>query len=213
MNFIPIFPLDLISFPSETLNLHIFEPPYVELVNDCLDQKRNFGIPARDGRDQGDLGTLMEITDVITRYSNGELDIKTRAVAVFRVLELLKPADEKLYGGAIVSYTDNVLSNGSSPIAAKLISDVKHLYELLNVQEKFPADTSGFTSYSLAHLVGLSRDQEYELLGIFTEIQRLEYIRRHLATITPLLRKLEDMKKRVQMNGHFQNLSAKDLNL
>ena len=45
-NFIPIFPLNIVLYPGETLNLHIFEPRYKELVKECFSNKKPFGIPA-----------------------------------------------------------------------------------------------------------------------------------------------------------------------
>ncbi|RZK88875.1 MAG: peptidase, partial [Hymenobacter sp.] len=34
MRLLPLFPLNLVAFPGEKLNLHIFEPRYRELVRD-----------------------------------------------------------------------------------------------------------------------------------------------------------------------------------
>ena len=34
-NFIPIFPLNLVVYPGEKLNLHIFEPRYKQLIREC----------------------------------------------------------------------------------------------------------------------------------------------------------------------------------
>jgi hypothetical protein len=68
-------------------------------------------------------------------------------------------------------------------------------------------------SYEIGHLVGFSREQEYEMLQLFTEVQRLEYIRRHLKEIIPTIQELEEMKARIQRNGHFRDLSTGDLNL
>jgi ATP-dependent Lon protease len=42
---LPLFPLNLVVFPHEKLNLHIFEPRYRQLVRDCLEQNLTFGIP------------------------------------------------------------------------------------------------------------------------------------------------------------------------
>ena len=36
-NFIPIFPLNVVLYPGEILNLHIFEPRYKELVKECFE--------------------------------------------------------------------------------------------------------------------------------------------------------------------------------
>lgn len=139
------------------------------------------------------------------------MDIRTRGVSVFRILHRLDEVPDKLYSGAIVNYPPNVTEAGDSKIARNIVTEVKRLYALLNVSEKFPAGRDVMLSYELGHLVGLSLQQEYELLGIFTEIQRLEYLRRHLAGIIPVIQELETMKQRIQRNGHFRDLSLDDL--
>jgi len=44
-NFIPIFPLGIVVYPGESLNLHIFEPRYRELILECIENSKPFGIP------------------------------------------------------------------------------------------------------------------------------------------------------------------------
>jgi Lon protease-like protein len=77
-NFIPIFPLGVVIYPGEDLNLHIFEPRYKQLITECHQQKKLFGIPAIIESRLQDYGTLMEITEITTVHENGEMDIKTR---------------------------------------------------------------------------------------------------------------------------------------
>ena len=43
---ISLFPLNLIVYPGEDLNLHVFEPRYRELINECLEEETTLGIPA-----------------------------------------------------------------------------------------------------------------------------------------------------------------------
>jgi hypothetical protein len=50
-------------------------------------------------------------------------------------------------------------------------------------------------------------------MGLFKEIHRLEYLRRHLNNMMPVIKELENMKERISRNGHFRNLSLDDLNL
>lgn len=212
-NFIPIFPLDVIVYPEEPLHLHIFEPKYKQLIKECIEEKKPFGIPVALDKKVKEYGTLMEITELTKEYENGEMDIKTRGQKIFRVLEVVKSIPDKLYSGAIVNYPDNKLEQDTTDLAALVLKEVKRLYALLEVEEKFPADTSKAISYEIAHYIGLTKEQEYELLHLFTEVQRLEYIRRHLKNIVPLIKELEEVKARIQMNGHFQNLSPGDLDL
>jgi Lon protease-like protein len=211
-NFIPIFPLNIVVYPGEPLNLHIFEPKYKQLIRECLDQKKNFGIPAVMEKKLEEYGTVMEITELVKEYENGEMDIRTRGVKIFRVLEIIKEIPDKLYSGAIVNYPVNVTEHGDSELARRVFEEVKRLYALLNVSEKFPEKNS-MVSYEIAHFVGLTKEQEYELFSIFTEIQRLEYLRRHLNHMTKTVQELERLKERIQMNGHFRNLSQGDFEL
>ena len=76
-NFIPIFPLSIVVYPGESLNLHIFEPRYKQLINECFTQKKLFGIPAVIESRLQDFGTLIRISEITTIHDNGEMDIKT----------------------------------------------------------------------------------------------------------------------------------------
>lgn len=213
INFLPIFPLDIIVYPGEVLNLHIFEPRYKQMIRECLKENKSFGIPTVLNGQMQEYGTQMEITELVKEYENGELDIRTRGKAVFRVLEIVKSIPDKLFQGAIADFPANTMQHGESDIARIIYEEVKRLYTLLNVEEKFPAHKSEAIAYEVAHFVGLSRQQEYELLCLFSEVQRLEYIRRHLNQILPTIKELEEVKARIKRNGHFRDLSLKDFNL
>ena len=60
-NFVPIFPLAIVVYPGEDLNLHIFEPKYKQLINECHDQKKPFAIPVVLESKMNELGSLVEI--------------------------------------------------------------------------------------------------------------------------------------------------------
>src|SRR5882672_3705135 len=103
-NFIPIFPLGIVVYPGENLNLHIFEPRYKQLIKECHELKKPFGIPTVIEEHMKDFGSLVMITEISTVYDNEELDIKTTGEKVFRILEIIKSVPDKLYSGAIVNY-------------------------------------------------------------------------------------------------------------
>jgi hypothetical protein len=50
--------------------------------------------------------------------------------------------------------------------------------------------------------------EEYELLGLMNELQRQEYIKRHLTKVLPMVAEMEGLKEKIKLNGHFQNLSG-----
>ncbi|RYG05032.1 MAG: peptidase S16 [Chitinophagaceae bacterium] len=212
-NFIPIFPLSLVVYPGETLPLHIFEPRYKQLVKECFESKRTFGVPAVLNNKMQEMGTLLEITSVVKEYENGEMDIMTKGVQIFTVLEHIKAIPDKLYSGAIVNYPQNILSAPNRELMTKVITAVKELHRLLNISKDFKKPEDQLNSYDIGHHAGMSIEEEYELLGLMKELQRQEYIRRHLQKVLPMLVEMEALKEKVKLNGHFRNLSPLDLDI
>lgn len=212
-NFIPIFPLGIVVYPGESLNLHIFEPRYIQLVNECFTDKKPFGIPTVINNTLNEMGTLVEITEMTTKYDNGEMDIKTRGVKVFRTLEVIKQVPDKLYSGAIVNYPDNIEDPGKRANMQKVVTAIRELHRLLKVQKEFKKPDEELTSYDIAHHAGLSLEEEYELLGLLKEVQRQEYLKRHLRKVLPVIAEMEQLKEKIKLNGHFKNLSSMDFDL
>jgi len=209
-NFIPIFPLGVVVYPEEQLNLHIFEPRYKQLIADCIKENKPFGIPAVIEKKVVEYGTLVEVVSIQKEYENGELDVVTRGTRVFRVLEIIPSIPDKLYTGAIVSYPDNQFRTNER-LQAQVLQALRELHHLLQVNKGFKKPDGELSAYDLAHHAGLSLDEEYEMLHLFQELQRLEYLKRHLMKVLPLMAEMEKLKDRVKLNGHFRNLTAGDL--
>jgi len=206
-NFIPIFPLALVVYPGEELNLHIFEPRYKQLIQDCIDAKKPFGIPPVINEKMSEMGTLVEIVEITTRYDNGEMDIKTRGLDVFRVLEVIKELPDKLYSGAIVTYPQNQ-GTGKRTLMQKVVETIRELHVLLKVSKTFKKPDEELWSYDVAHHAGLSLSEEYDLLCLLHELQREEYLKQHLLKVIPVVAEMETLKERIKLNGHFKNLSG-----
>lgn len=206
-NFISIFPLNIIVYPNEKLNLHIFEPRYIQLVNDCFANKKSFGIITVIDEKISDFGTLVEVEEVVKIYDNGKMDITTKGLRVFVVLELIKTIPDKLYNGAIVNYPDNA-EYINYKLMSKVLTDVRLLHELLIVSKDFKKADDCLCSYDIAHHVGLSIKEEYELLEILQENQRLEFIKRHLVKTLITLNGVENLKSIIKLNGHFRELKG-----
>lgn len=212
-NFIPIFPLGLVIYPEEKLHLHIFEPRYKQLIRECHTSGKPFGIPTVLNNRLQDNGTLVEITGIAQEYENGELDIHAKGIKVFRTLEVIKSVPDKLYSGAIVNYPVNILEDGNEKLMQSIVNGVKEVHRLLNITKDFKKPDKELNAYDVAHHAGLSIDEEYEFLGLMRELQRQEYLKRHLQKVLPMLLEMEQLKEKVKLNGHFRNLSPLDLNI
>lgn len=211
-NFIPIFPLGIVVYPGENVNLHIFEPRYKQLVTESFAENKPFGIPAVIEQRLQDYGTLVKISEIAEIMENGEMDIKTEGIKVFRILEIIKEVPDKLYSGAIVNYPEN-FKEGNPEIMLQVTKSIRELHKLLKVHKDFKKKDPELNAYDLAHHIGLSLEEEYELLGLFDERQRQEYLKRHLKKIIPLVAEMELLKKKIKLNGHFKNLAGFDFNL
>lgn len=209
-NFIPIFPLGIVVYPGESLHLHIFEPRYKQLISECYQAKKPFGVPTVIDNKMRDYGSLVEITELSKVHDNGEMDIKTSGVKVFRVLEVIKEIPEKLYSGAIVNYPDT-FEKGNPELMRKVMKGIRDLHQLLKVTKEFKQEDAGVKCYDVAHHIGLSLEEEYELLGLMDERQRQEYLKRHLTKVIPMIAEMEQLKEKIKLNGHFKNLGGFDL--
>src|SRR5215467_7833035 len=206
-NFIPIFPLGIVVYPGENVNLHIFEPQYKQLITECYSQKKPFGIPTVIEKRLQDYGSLTEITELTKIYDNGEMDIKTRGSKIFRILEVIKEVPDKLYSGAIVNYPETN-EEGNRELMKKVMNSIRELHKLLRVDKNFKKEDDEVKAYDVAHHVGLSLEEEYEMLHLLQERQRQEYLKRHLTRVIPLVAEMEQLKEKIKLNGHFKNLAG-----
>ncbi|MEN9685938.1 MAG: hypothetical protein RLZZ28_1724 [Bacteroidota bacterium] len=206
-NYLPVFPLCLVVYPGESLNLHIFEPRYQQLVKECYAEAKPFGIPTVLNNEVAEMGCTVEITEIAEIYPDGKMDIRTRGLSVFRVLEIVQPVAGKLFSGAIVNYPGNNLLPQTA-IMQKMLEAVRELHQLLQVKKDFKKPIDEMLSYDLAHHAGLTLEQEYELLCLLHELQRLEYLKRHLKKTLPIMSSMENLKEKIQQNGHFKDLKG-----
>jgi Lon protease-like protein len=209
-NFIPIFPLGIVVYPGEDLNLHIFEPRYKQLIAECNTAKKPFGIPTVIQNKVQDYGSLVEIVEMTKVYDNGEMDIKTRGIRIFRILEMIKDVPDKLYSGAIVNYPETY-EKGNPEAMRKVMAAIRQLHQVLKVSKDFKKEDAELHAFEVAHHVGLSLEEEYELLHLLDERQRQEYLKRHLNRVLPVLAEMETLKEKIKLNGHFKNLGGFDM--
>ena len=210
-NFIPIFPLEIVVFPEEKVNLHIFEDRYVEMISECAAKNKPFGIIPVIKENVAETGTLVEITNMAEIFADGRMNITVKGISVIRTLEVLKTVPDKLYSGAIVSHMENEIKVIPKPMV-KILQSLRTLHKLLQVEKNFTKADDELTSYDVAHHAGLSFEQEYEFLNLLKEEQRLEYLRRYLNKALPIAAGIESLKKKIQLNGHFKELKGFNFN-
>ncbi len=204
---LPFFPLQSIFFPGETVPLHIFEERYKQLINDCRSEALTFGIPVFI--DNGiAYGTEVQLVEVVTTYENGEMDVICVARQVFRVETFENQLNDKLYAGGQVKFLENI-SDADDEMKEKVLAGIEELYAMMEVPFT-PIAVDKFHSFVLIHKMGLSMAQEYELLLMTRESERLNYILDHLQNTMAVLSEVDRTKKTIELNGHFKNFDPLD---
>ena len=209
-DFLPLFPLKMVVFPGEHLNLHVFEPRYKQLIRECEENGVTFGMPAFINNKIMEMGTELELVAIEKKYANGEMDIITQGIGLFKINELFDVTPKKLYSGADI--TRLAEEDGSEPeLNARILEELKELFRILGVEKKMPENANDFVTRDVAHHVGFSIEQEYDFLCITSEIKRQEFIYEHLERLVPIVREMERLRLKAQLNGHFKNAMPPDV--
>lgn len=204
---LPLFPLKSVFYPGEMVPLHIFEDRYKQLIDDCRKEALTFGIPVYIDNAIS-YGTEVQLVEVVNSYESGEMDVVCVARQVFKVLSFQKQIEGKLYAGGEVEFLE-IENDADESLREEVLQKVEELYDIMDVPFT-KTSPKQFNSYSLAHKMGLSFEQEYELLLMTRETDRLNFIKSHLQTTTNILIELNRTKDVIEMNGHFKNFDPLD---
>lgn len=204
---LPMFPLQSIFFPGETVPLHIFEDRYKQLINDCRNEAITFGIPVFIN---GSIryGTEVQLVEVVNSYEGGEMDVSCVARQAFKVLTFDNKMEDKPYAVGVVQFIENV-NDVNDTDKKEVLDKVEELYHLMDVPFN-PIPIEKFSSYILIHKMGLSFEQEYELLQMSKESERYVYIKNHLMTTIAVLKEIDRTKQMIKLNGDFKNFDPLD---
>ena len=200
-NVIPLFPLELVAFPGESVNLHIFEPRYKDLVNDIIDGDRIFGIPPFINK-KIEFGTIVKIQSVENLYKDGRMDIITKAEKVFKVLKYDNPGEGKKYAVGYISLISNY-SDEDPLMKHNLLEKLDLFFNLIEVVNNVKLKED-LVSFEIIHKLGLPIELEYELLKMEKESERQEYLLNYLDKTIPFLERAKRVKEIVKLNGHFR---------
>ena len=136
---IPIFPLsNFIMFPGTTVPLNIFEPRYLQMVNDSMKKHRMIGMiqPKKSGElkrpDLYEVGCIGKITS-FNETEDGRYLIIINGVSRFSIDQEIKT--DKLYRSCKVNYQkykedlDNKIVKFTLKDLDKILEDLKSLFE------------------------------------------------------------------------------------
>lgn len=199
----PLFPLGLVLYPGEQTPLHIFEPRYKEMVGRCMEQDEPFGIVLFEEDEMADVGCTARIVRIVEQYEDGRMDIVVEGEQRFRILDLYENESYLTVDGETIDEPEETPQRN---LQQRLITQHMRLLELAGrtVRPSLYQDVDTL-SYVIAPNAGLSSEQKQDVLEILTENKRVAYLVDHLEALIPRVRKMEDLRRRIQSNGHFKD--------
>jgi Lon protease-like protein len=194
----PLFPLEIVALPFETVPLHIFEPRYRTMITECLDRGSEFGIvwASEDGLRQ--VGCACEIAEVLDRHEDGRMDILTRGTRPFRLVEA---HDDLPYPAGTVEWLDDKPEQPDPSIAQAAHAAYAQLVEQATDAEPETERVEAMSAYAMAATVDFGLEAKQGLLSLRSENARLRLVTRLLRAALKRLDFIERAQARARSNG------------
>jgi len=183
---LPIFPLELVLLPGVPLPLHIFEPRYKEMIAECLEQKKPFGVVRASSDGVADIGCTAEIMSVTKKYDDGRMDILTRGVERFEVIQV---NEDREFLQAEISVVEDEPGKPAAEMVTQAVRLHAEIAKLAGAELSGPDEHAGNLSFLLAGSLPLDLDFKQNLLSTLSEAKRLEAVVGYLEAVLPGLRR------------------------
>ena len=180
---LPLFPLDVVLFPGENLPLHIFEPRYRLMINECYQEEKPFGIvlirPESEhlAEEPYLVGTMAEIV-ALDRLDDGRMNLIARGLQRFRILS--QHRQKPYLSGMVEVYKDEAWQEQSLTIYANQARELfdSYLQVLLEVVGKQDIDFNLPTapeelSHFIAYFLDVQNERKQQFLELTSTKQRL----------------------------------------
>jgi Lon protease-like protein len=198
MSELGLFPLPLVLLPTEQVPLHIFEDRYKELIGECLEEDRAFGLLFAEGDGIHEVGTSASVVEVLTEFDDGRLNILVEGGERFRVEELTS-------GRPFQTGVTTPLLDEDDPATDETIERALELFERLKEatgsEVEVPSADSPQLSYALAARVELDPEVKQALLQDTSERVRLERVCELLVDAETTVERHRRAAERASTNG------------
>jgi ATP-dependent Lon protease len=198
---IGLFPLGIVLLPTEQVPLHIFEERYKELIGECLDEDREFGLVFADDDGLRQIGTLAAVTEVLERFDDGRLNVVVEGRSRFRVVEL---TSGRSFDTAEVEPLEDEPDGATEQDVERALALFHRLVELTGTEVEEPDREAPDLSYSLAARFDFAAPLKQELLQETSERVRMHRLGGLLATAAEVIERQREIAERAQTNGKVE---------
>ena len=200
MSTIGLFPLGIVLLPGERVPLHIFEPRYKELINECLAVGTEFGIVLTDGLGLREVGTKAAVVELLERLPDGRLNILVEGRERFHVLQLTQ-------GRSFLTAEIAEVEDRAEPLqpeaTAECLAAYRRFAALAEIAVDEPMVELGNLSFEIAHHLDINPGPKQEFLEMLSENERLIRLRELLDQACLVLRR-RATEKVASLNGQVR---------
>jgi ATP-dependent Lon protease len=201
MEEIGLFPLGLVLLPTEQVPLHIFEPRYRELIRECLDHDREFGLVYSDDEGLRSVGTRAAVVEILEEFGDGRLDIVVAGRERFRLVEL---TSGRVFQTARVDRIADSLDPADPAVVERALDLFSRLMTLTGAELEAPDPESPQLSFELAACFEFTITLKQELLQSTSERLRLTRLCELLEGAAETLARQQEIGHRAQTNGKVE---------
>lgn len=201
-----LFPLNAVLFPGAVLNLHVFEPRYKQMINECLETGESFGVALiAEGAEAGDpnvmphdIGSIAEIVDV-QPLPFGRYFISTVGRERFRIQEIVSRDPYLTVEAELIEedFTEDQEIEELLPPLRALFDEYLEMLVEFSGQEtsiELPGDAQS-TSYLIGDTLQVAEAVKQRLLELNDTKQRLRAEYDFLEKLMPQLRRLLERRR------------------
>ena len=193
-----LFPLGIVLLPTEQIPLHIFEDRYQELIGECLDEEREFGLIYADDDGLREIGTRAAVTEVLDRFDDGRLNVVVEGRERFRLLEL---TEGRIFQTGLVEPVEEPEDPAETADADRALELFRKLVELTGAEVEPPPAGADQLSFELAGRFELAPELKQRLLQITSERERVKVLADLLEGAAQTVEREQDVAQRAASNG------------
>jgi Lon protease-like protein len=169
----PLFPLNIVALPSETVPLHIFEERYKRMIDDCLDGECELGIVWLAEEELKKVGCACEIERVVSRDEDGSMDILVRGTRPF---QLVAREHELPYPAGVIEQLHDTEEDDDADVAEEARELYRELVEQATDRQLSEEELAELDAYEMAGTVEFGTDAKQELLELRSENARMRLL-------------------------------------
>lgn len=201
-----LFPLPLVLVPTERIPLHIFEPRYRELIEECVATGGDFGLVLATGDGAvHEVGTRASVRQVLEVLDDGSMNVIVEGGDRFRLLELTK--GRSFTTGIVEPLVDldEPVDEGDLERAAELFAQ---LADVAESDVELPDVDSPLFEFELAARVDFGVDPKQELLASTSPRARVRRLNELLEIAIEAVRLEHTLRERASQNGKVSPLET-----